>query len=538
MAPKERPRTGWARQPRREGSFAITLRVHDLARVPGARLKIGELPRVCAFPAPPRSAGEKASRAAATLLSVARAAPVLASVVCSGCAPVGPNFERPAAIVSPEFKEIKGWKIATPRADEPKGEWWSVFRDPELDQLMRVVSVSNQTIKADEANYREALALINEARAGLFPTVSGTGSATRGLPGGTNLTAEATGAWTLDVWGQVRRDIEAQQAGAETNAAILANALLASQSTLALAYVTLREADSLEDLLARTIEDYKRSVTITQNQYNAGTAAKSDVITAQAQLLNAQAALIAAGVSRAQSEHAIAVLMGRPPAGLSVPHGALATRVPSVPVGLPSSLLERRPDVAAAEETMREANAQIGVAFAGYFPAVSLSGLIGYSGNPFATEFGASNPVWSIGSSLAQPLFNGGLTTAEVEAARQTYQADVATYRGTVLTAIQQVEDALSGIRILSREVKVQAEDARISRQATQITLNEYKAGTQAFTAVVTAETQQLGAEESLLSTQGQLQADAVNLIVALGGGWSQSMLPDVTAQTSAIPPH
>ena len=194
-------------------------------------------------------------------------------------------------------------------------------------------------------------------------------------------------------------------------------------------------------------------------------------------MLNAQAQLIAAGVSRAQSEHAIAVLMGRPPAGLSIPHGSLATSVPSVPVGLPSSLLERRPDVAAAEETMRQANAEIGVAFAGYFPAVSLNGLVGYSGNPFAAAFGPTNPVWSFGASVAQPLFNGGLTTAQVEAARQTYQADVATYRQTVLTAIQQVEDALVGIRIYSREVKVQAENVRISRQATQITLNEYQAG-------------------------------------------------------------
>ncbi|HEV7479377.1 MAG TPA: efflux transporter outer membrane subunit [Roseiarcus sp.] len=468
----------------------------------------------------------------------ARTAPLIAALAVPGCAPVGPNFERPAAIVSPQFKEIKGWKIATPRANEPKGEWWSVFHDPELAQLMRVVVVSNQTIKADEANFRQGLALINEARAGLFPTINGTGSATRSSPAQTNLTAEASGAWTLDIWGQIRREIESQQAGAETSAAILANATLAAQSALALAYVTLREADSLEDLLAGTIEDYKRSVTITQNQYNAGTAAKSDVITAQAQLLNAQAALIAAGVTRAQSEHAIAVLMGRPPAGLSIPHGSLATRVPSVPVGLPSSLLERRPDVAAAEQAMRQANAEIGVEFAGYFPAVSLSSLVGYSGNPFATEFSPSNPVWSFGASLAQPLFNGGLTTAQVEAARETYQADVATYRGTVLSAIQQVEDALAGIRILSREVKVQEEDVRISRQATQITLNEYKAGTQAFTAVVTAETQQLSAEESLLTTQGQLQADAVDLIVALGGGWSQLMLPDVTAQTSAIPPR
>ena len=241
--------------------------------------------------------------------------------------------------MSPQFKEIKGWKIATPRANEPKGAWWSVFHDPELDQLMRVVVVSNQTVKADEANYRQALALINEARAGLFPTINGTGSATRSSPAQTNLTAEASGTWTLDVWGQIRREIEVQQAGAETNAALLANATLAAQSALALAYVTLREANSLEDLLAGTIEEFKRSVTITQNQYNAGTAAKSDVITAQAQLLNAQAALIAAGVTRAQSEHAIAVLMGRPPAGLSIPHGS---------AGDPRSLGSGRPAVVTA----------------------------------------------------------------------------------------------------------------------------------------------------------------------------------------------
>jgi len=472
------------------------------------------------------------------LLALARAAPLLASLALSGCAPVGPNFERPAAIVSPQFKEIKGWKIATPRDSEPKGPWWSVFRDPELDRLMPDVVVSNQTVKADEANYREALALINEARAGLFPTVQGNGSATRSSESGTELTAEAAGMWTLDIWGQVRREVEAQQAGAEVSAATLANATLSEQSLLALAYVTLRESDSLETLLEKTVVEYKHSLTITQNQYNAGTAAKSDVITAETLVLNAQAQLIAAGVTRAQSEHAIAVLMGRPPAGLSIPPGALATRVPPIPVGLPSSLLERRPDVAAAEETMREANAEIGVAFAGYFPAVSLNGLIGYTGNPFNAAFGPTNPVWSFGASLAQPLFNGGLTTAQVEAARQTYQADVATYRQTVLTSIQQVEDALAGIRIFSREIKVQAENVRISRQATQITLNEYQAGTQAFTAVVVAEAQQLSAEEALLSTQEQVQTDVVDLIVALGGGWTQSKLPDVAAQTAAIPPH
>jgi NodT family efflux transporter outer membrane factor (OMF) lipoprotein len=451
---------------------------------------------------------------------------------------VGPNFERAAAIVSPQYKEIAGWKIATPSERESKGEWWTIFRDPELSRLESAVAVSNQTVKADEANYREALALINEARAGLFPTINGNGSAVRSSPEITTITTEASGQWTLDVWGLVRREIEAQQAGAEGVAANLANALLAAQSQLAIAYVTLRQADSLETVLTQTVVDYKHSLQITQNQYTAGTAAKSDVITAQAQVLNAEAALIAAGVSRAQSEHAVAVLMGRPPAELSVSHGALATNIPSIPVQLPSSLLERRPDVAAAEEAMRQANAQIGVEFAGYFPSISLSGLFGYSGNPFhSSHLGPENPVWSFGASLAQPLFNGGLTGAQVEAARETYSSDVATYRQTVLTAIQQVEDNLSGIRILTREEKVQAENVRISRQATQIALNEYQAGTQAFTTVVTAEEQQLTVEVSLLATQAQIQIDAVGLIVALGGGWSQSKLPDAAVDSAPPPP-
>ncbi len=460
-----------------------------------------------------------------------------------GCAPVGPDFLRPAAIVSPQFKEVAGWKVATPRTRESKGDWWSIFRDAELSRLEEAVAISNQTVKSDEANYLESLALINEARAGLYPTVGGMGSVTRGAQGSTpetTMTAEATGAWTLDVWGMVRREIEAQTAGAESVAANLANALLAAQSQLATEYVTLRQADSLETLLTKTVEEYRHSVEITQNQYNAGTAARSDVITAQAQLLNAQAALVAAGVSRAQAEHAIAVLMGRPPAGLSVPKGALATAVPPIPVQLPSSLLERRPDVAAAEDTMRQANAQIGVEFAGYFPNISLSGLLGYT-HSTPSSLALANPIWSIGASLAQPVLNGGLTGAQVEAARQTYSADVATYRQTVLTAIQQVEDALVGIRILEREAKVQAEDVRISRQATQIALNEYRAGTQAFTAVVVAEAQQLSVEEALLTTQGQIQTNAINLVVALGGGWSQSKLPDAATDSdpsrTATPP-
>ena len=264
-----------------------------------------------------RAGQSRAARASALRLRSQRLiGACIAAAALSGCAPVGPNFERAAAIVSPQFKEIAGWKIATPREREPKGDWWNAFHDPELSRLESAVAISNQTVKADEASYREALALINEARAGLYPTINGTGSATRSSSEGTILTSELTGTWMLDVWGLVRREIEAEQAGAEGAAANLANALLTEQSALAVAYVTLRQADSLADLLTRTVEDYKHSLKITQNQYSAGTAAKSDVITAEAQVLNAQAQLIAAGVSRSQSEHAIAVLMGRPPAGL------------------------------------------------------------------------------------------------------------------------------------------------------------------------------------------------------------------------------
>jgi NodT family efflux transporter outer membrane factor (OMF) lipoprotein len=288
----------------------------------------------------------------------------------------------------------------------------------------------------------------------------------------------------------------------------------------------LRETDSLYDLLDDTIGQYKRSLDITQNQYRAGTSARSDVITAQALVLTAEAQKLNTGVARAQFEHAIAVLMGRPPAGLSIPHGKLAHSAPSIPLHLPSTLLERRPDIAAAERTMQEQNALIGVAIAAYYPDVSLSGAFGYVGNPALAVFAKTNPVWSFGMSAAQTLFNGGLTAAQVEAARDTYQASVATYRETVLAAFQQVEDQLAAIPILSREQRVQIEAVTAARQAVQIALNEYQAGTQNFTTVVTAEATALSDEEALLTTEEQRLLDSVNLIVALGGGWDESKLP------------
>ena len=260
----------------------------------------------------------------------------LAAGTLLGCAPVGPDYVRPAAIVPTHYKEFNGWKVATPRDDSAKGEWWKVFRDAELDRLAAEVAVSNQTLKADEANYREALAMIAQARAGLFPTLNFNPTLTRGtgLPGLASLDAQVTGSWTLDVWGLVRRTIEEKGDAAQVSAAVLANATLSSQSALALAYVQLREADSMHDLYADTVQQYQRSLQIAQNQYDAGTAARSDVITAQAQE-------IATGVPRAQNEHAIAVLMGRPPAELSIPHAPLAQGIPAIPVGLLACRRER-----------------------------------------------------------------------------------------------------------------------------------------------------------------------------------------------------
>jgi NodT family efflux transporter outer membrane factor (OMF) lipoprotein len=447
------------------------------------------------------------------------------ALALSGCT-VGPDYIRPAAIVPAQYKEAKGWKLGTPRDDFAKGEWWRLFHDPLLNTLEAQVAISNQTLKADEANYRQAQALIAEARAQLFPTLTVNPSLTRSSGSGTILSAEANASWTIDLWGKVRRTIESQVAGAQVSAADLANATLSMQSTLATAYFELRETDSLHDLFADTVLQYQRSLDITQNQYTAGTAARSDVITAQALLLAAQAQEINTGVARAQDEHAVAILLGRPPAGLTIPHAKLADDAPAIPLRLPSTLLERRPDIAAAERTMKEENALIGVAIAGYYPDVTLSGVAGYVGNPFKGGFGAANPMWSYALSVAQTLFDGGLTAAQVEAARDAYQASVATYRQTVLTAFQQIEDQLVAIRVLAREAGVQVEAVKAAEQAVQIALNEYRAGTQNFTTVVTAEATALSDEESLLTTREQRVLAAVSLIVALGGGWEEAKLP------------
>jgi NodT family efflux transporter outer membrane factor (OMF) lipoprotein len=461
----------------------------------------------------------------------------------AGCA-VGPDYVPEAAPAPNTFKELKGWKVATPSDALDRGDWWAFYRDPKLAFLLKQVEISNQTVAAQAAAYEQARALIREAQAGLFPTVSATYNATRAYNGPKTGAAGAiaaaaasgtytstfvpgfTGSWTLDVWGKVRRQIESNAAAAQVSAADLDNVKLTAQAQLATAYFNLRAADSLHDLLVRYTIEYKKTLDIVRNQFKAGfSVTEGDVATAEAQVLTTEAQAINALVQRAQFEHAIAILIGRPPAELSIGTNLLAGSIPRIPVTVPSSLLERRPDIAAAERTMQEQNALIGVAVAAYFPDISLSAVFQWTGNQPA-PFNVANIVWSLGAAGTQVLFEGGLLGAQVDAARAVYWQSVASYRQTVLTAFQQVEDELVAVRLLKQQLVLQQKAVQDQRRAVDVFINQFRAGTVAYTTVVQGEIILLSDEEALLTTRQNLFLASVALIEALGGGWDANLLP------------
>jgi NodT family efflux transporter outer membrane factor (OMF) lipoprotein len=480
---------------------------------------------------------------------------LLLALALAGCA-VGPDYFREPAPVPTKFKELKGWKVAAPSDALDRGDWWAFYRDPKLAFLLKQVEISNQTVAASAAAYENARALIREAQATLFPTVNGdytftrtrtgpnAGSGTTALAGTgatytTTYVPQLSGTWEPDVWGKVRRQIESNTSAAQVSAADLDNAKLSAQAALATAYFDLRAADSLRDLLTRTVAEYKRNLGIVQNQFNAGYSVTSgDVATARAQVETAEAQFINAGVARAQSEHAIAMLIGRPPAELTIAPIVLSGRIPKIPVAVPSTLLERRPDIAAAERTMQEENALIGVAVAGYFPTITLSGILEWIGkNPL--PFSVANEVWSLGAAGSETLFNGGLTSAQVDAARAFYWESIANYRQTVLTAFQQVEDELVALRLTSQQVAKLQQAVRDERTAVDVYLNQFQAGTVAFTTVVTAEIQLLSDEEAELTSRQNLFVASVTLIEDLGGGWDSTLLPkqeDLQKDLSLLP--
>jgi NodT family efflux transporter outer membrane factor (OMF) lipoprotein len=481
--------------------------------------------------------------------------PLLASCALTALAActVGPDYEKPATPVPVTYKEVDGWKPATPKQAASGEPWWSIFNDPVLDGLERQIDISNQTLKASEAAYRLSQALVNEARAGFFPTFDLNGSGTRsgsgggstgssrsssssGFSGGSrggvaqnNFQVGAEASWAPDIWGAVRRSVESNVASAQASAADLAAARLSAQATLAADYFQLRVQDELAQLLSDEVDAFNRSLQITQNRYKAGTAARTDVMSATAQLENARAQQIATGVQRAEFEHAIAVLVGKPPAEFSIASAKLPTAIPVMPPDLPSALLERNPTVAANERAVAAANARIGVAVAGYFPNIVLGASYGQQSSFLHTLFSAANSLWSFGlTDITLPIFNGGLTSAQVAAARATYDETVADYRQAVLVAFQQVEDELAASRILERQAEVQDRAVAAAREAERLALNQYRAGTVDYTTVITAQATALSNEETAVNLHQTRLVASVNLIQALGGGWHNQQLPTV----------
>jgi NodT family efflux transporter outer membrane factor (OMF) lipoprotein len=488
-------------------------------------------------------------RAVAALVAAMAAAG--AQVSCA----VGPNYHRPSASVPTVYKELPpGWKVSTPADERNRGDWWSIFNDPELDELERQVDISNQNVKQYEAEFREAVALLKEAEAQLYPTLtvnggeqrsgggggggttsvsstvggSGTTSVSNTVGGGhthTQFSLEAAASWQPDIWGSVRRQIESRKAGVQVSKADLANAELSAQATLAADYFDLRASDSLRTLLAQAVSLDQRALDIAQNQFESGTATNGDVAAAQAAVLATQAQLIAVDQQRGTYEHAIAMLTGHLPSELAIPQAPLTATVPEVPVTLPSALLERNPLVAAAERQMREQNALIGVAIAAYFPTINLTALGGYVGNPLSSLINAGNRIWSLGATANDTLFSGGSQVAAVANARATYDQTVANYRQTVLTTFQSVEDQLLALRVLQHESETQAQAVKYARTAADVALNQFNAGTVAYTTVITDIQALIADQQSLLTVQQNLLVADVTLIEALGGGWDSSKL-------------
>jgi NodT family efflux transporter outer membrane factor (OMF) lipoprotein len=467
------------------------------------------------------------------------------ALLLNGCM-VGPDYHRPPVPVPAEYKELAGWTVAAPAADAPKGDWWTAFDDPLLDTLEPMVSVSNQTVRQSYANYQEALAEVQVARSALFPTAAVTGSVTKQHAANANFGGPVTSkvvpatvtagslegdvSWAPDLWGAVRRAVQESKATAQASAATLANATLSEQTALATAVIDLRVTDANIDLLQKTVEAFTESLRVVSNQDTAGTAPPSDVIAARTQLENTQASLIALGVARAQFAHAIAVLVGKNPEELDIPHSTAVAHLPSVPAGVPSEVLQRRPDIAVAEREMAAQNAAIGVAVAAYYPSFSLSAAAGFSQSPLAGLLHAANHVWSLGANAGETVFEGGERRGEVAAAKAAYEATVANYRGTVLKAFQNVEDDLAGLRILAQQGEVLDSAVKDATRGAEIALNEYRAGTVDYTTVATAQATQLSTEQSALNVTQQRLLDTVSLIGDLGGGWSESGRDDAAA--------
>ncbi|WAC44180.1 efflux transporter outer membrane subunit [Pseudomonas sp. SL4(2022)] len=462
------------------------------------------------------------------------------SLALNACA-IGPDYQRPQLQTPAQFKQIDGWTQAQPGDALARGNWWQLYGDAELNALVGRLNVANQNLAASEAQYRQARALVSGARAAFYPSLSSSAGVTRSSQGSSNSASSSirgvsknydlslNAAWELDVWGKLRRSLESSRAGFEASAADLAALKLSLQAELVQNYLQLRVLDDQQRLLDATVAAYARSLKLTENQYDAGIVPKSDVTQALTQLKSTQAQAIDLKWQRAQLEHAIAVLIGVPPTELSIAVREQLPTLPDIPVALPSRLLERRPDVAAAERRVIAANAEIGVAEAAWYPDLSISASGGYRGSSFADWIDLPNRFWSLGPQLALTLFDGGARSAKLERSEAVYDQTVAQYRQSVLDSFREVEDYLVQLRVLQDEAVVQQEALAAARESLSLIENQYRAGTVDFNSVVNVQATALSNERTTLSLLGNRLTTSVQLIAALGGGWQGEL--EVPAQ-------
>jgi len=456
-------------------------------------------------------------------------------VLLAGCA-VGPDYHRPDVATPAAYKEAGDWKTAEPKDEAPRGNWWEIYGDAELNGLVTQVEISNQNVAAAAAQYRQALALLGVAQAGYYPTVSagvtasrgrgtstattGTSTATPGAPVMNTIRPSLTASWEPDIWGQIRRSVESSQAAAQASKADLQSALLSAQGTLVQSYFQLRINDEEQRLLGQSLSAYERSLQITRNRYQAGVAGRVDVAEAETQLKTTQAQAIDLGVQRAQLEHAIAVLIGKAPADFHIDPVNGLPSLPDVPAALPSALLERRPDIAGAERRMAAANAGIGVAQGAFFPTLNLSGTGGFQNSSLSQLLTLPNRFWSVGASAAMTVFDAGAHSAQKESAVAAYDRSVAGYRQTVLAAFQEVEDNLAALRQLTEEAAAQQSATQSATEALTLTENQYKAGTVSYLNVIILNAAALNAQQSNLNISGRRLLANAALVTALGGNW------------------
>jgi NodT family efflux transporter outer membrane factor (OMF) lipoprotein len=478
--------------------------------------------------------------------------PAITTLLLTGCM-VGPKYHPPspsATATAPppavykesptQFQETDGWKVAQPQDAMLHGKWWEIYNDPELNALEEKLNIDNQNIKQFFENFMTARTLVAEAHSQLLPTV-GTTLSYQASQSSSNLTNSAnanTGkvssigslpfdvSWAPDLWGRVRNTIHEQQYNAQLSAADLENEKLTEQASLAAFFFEIRGQDALQQLLNDTVEADKKALELTRAQYETGIGDRLSVVEAESTLQTVQSQAINLGVARAQFEHAIAVLVGANPSQFSIPVKPLLTNAPAIPLGMPSTLLERRPDIATAERRLAAANAQIGIAYAAYYPSLTLSASYGYESSNFSHFFNLGSKFWSVGPSLSETVYDGGLRRATVNQFITTYNADVATYRQTVLTAFQQVEDSLSSVRILSQQILKQQQAVASSEEALKLEIARYETGVDPYLNVVTLQTTLLNNQQTLASLHVLEMTASVTLIEALGGGWDLSQLP------------